>query len=68
MNFESCFKLTLHAMSLDRSDRGYLIPRVGPLGWVDEDTDDLDIGQHGMGPHRYVDIVKVVGTLLKQKL
>ena len=46
----------------------YLVPRVGPFGGIDEDTDEFHVRQQRMDTHRHKFVIEVISTLLEQEL
>jgi len=46
----------------------YLIPGIRPIGWVNEDGDDLGLGDEGSSSLRSFLRMEIVGTFLKEEV
>lgn len=46
----------------------YLIPGICPVRWVNEDGDDLGLGDEGSSSFRSFLRMKIVGTFLKEEV
>lgn len=56
------------SLSVSQRHGPYLIPRIGTVRWVDEDGDDLGLGDEGSCSFRSFLRMKIVGTFLKEKV
>ena len=58
----------LISLAVSRRQGPYLVPGIRPVRWVNEDGNDLGLGDEGSGSFRGFLRMEIVGTFLKEEV